>query len=173
MQNILHQHFTSTFKTHLTWPLEQIYVMSPASPLLLCILWKAVMPFFFFLRLFHPAWVYWRPHPAGESERQSTIVLHWIANALPPTQRTTYWVGGLCNYIGAFYYYHDKGPQMHICLFRRCCKLKSDLMDVLVIRCWGAFIVQRNYRGFNRLQEVRQRAEGKKTCLVRSCERWI
>ena len=38
----------STFKTHLTWPLEQIYVMSPATPLLPSILWKAVMPLFFF-----------------------------------------------------------------------------------------------------------------------------
>lgn len=37
----------STFKTHLTWPLEEIFLMSWAPPLLPRILWKAIMTFFY------------------------------------------------------------------------------------------------------------------------------
>lgn len=39
--------------------------------------------------------------PAGESERQSTIVLHWIANALLPTQMRANGVGGPSDYIAS------------------------------------------------------------------------
>lgn len=94
--------------------------------------------------------------PAGESERQSTTELHYIANALLPAQRRTDWVG---DYIAAFLYYHDKEPHIHICLLRRRCKLKAGWMDVLLIYCWGVHC-SKEWPRFNRLHEYWQRVQG-------------